>query len=92
MSRLAAAYLDKEYHSTHYNLFKDSITVPLKSVLPPGVTREHFDKAVQGYKEVVGESQVYQGDRLTEYIDPYVISMYELHVRHIIISYTNVKV
>jgi hypothetical protein len=92
MSHPAAAYLDKEYQSTHYNLFKDSITVPLKSVLPPGVTREDFDKAVQGYKEVVGEDQVYQGDGLTEYIDPCVISMYKLHVRHILTSYTNAKV
>jgi hypothetical protein len=70
----AAAYLDAEYQSTHYNLFKDSIIVPLKSVLPPGVTRDDFDKALRQYQSVVGDEQVYQGDGLTEYIDPY-----ELH-------------
>jgi hypothetical protein len=74
MSSPVAAYLDAEYQSTHYNLFKDSITVPLKSVLPPGVTRNDFDKALQQYRDVVGDDQVYQGDGLTEYIDPY-----ELH-------------
>jgi hypothetical protein len=31
------AYLDKEYQSTHYNLFKESITVSLKPILPPGL-------------------------------------------------------
>jgi hypothetical protein len=70
----AATYLDTEYQSTHYNLFKDSITVPLKSVLPPGVIRDGFDKAIRQYKDVVGDDQVYQGDELKEYIDPY-----ELH-------------
>jgi hypothetical protein len=32
------AYIDAKYQSTHYELFKDSITVPPKPVLPPGVT------------------------------------------------------
>jgi hypothetical protein len=67
-------YLDPEYQSTHYNLFKDSITVPLKSVLPPEVSRDAFVKAIGRYKAVVGDAQVYEGDALTEYIDPY-----ELH-------------
>jgi len=67
-------YIDPEYQSTHFNLFKDSITVPLNSVLPPGVSRDAFDKAVAKYKGVVGDAQVYSGDALTEYIDPY-----ELH-------------
>ena len=68
------AYVDVEYQSTHYNLFKDSITIPLKSVLPPGVTRDALDTAIKKYKNIVGDDQVYQGDGLTEYIDPY-----ELH-------------
>ena len=68
------AYIDKEYQSTHYSLFKDSITAPLNSVLPPGVTQDVFDSAIQKYRDVVGKEQVYQGDDLAEYIDPY-----ELH-------------
>jgi len=67
-------YIDREYQSTHFNLFKDSITVPLKPVLPPGVDQNAFNKAVAKYKGVVGDAQVYSGDALTEYIDPY-----ELH-------------
>lgn len=67
-------YIDPEYQSTHFNLFKDSITVPLKSVLPPGISQDGFDKAIARYKGVVGDAQVYSGDALTEYIDPY-----ELH-------------
>jgi hypothetical protein len=65
------AYLDNEYQSTHYNLFKESITVPLKPALPPGVTQHAFDNAVQKYKDAVGEDQVLLSQDLTEYIDPY---------------------
>lgn len=68
------AYVNEEYQSTHYNLFKDSITVPLQRVLPPGVTQYAFDAAILRYMAVVGVSQVLQGEALTEYIDPY-----ELH-------------
>ena len=68
------AYINEEYQSTHYNLFKDSITVPLKTVLPPGVTQAAFDAAITKYKAAVGGDQVYLVDNLAEYIDPY-----ELH-------------
>ncbi|KAJ4344464.1 uncharacterized protein N0V89_012206 [Didymosphaeria variabile] len=65
------AYVNAEYQSTHYNLFKDSITVPLKRVLPPGVTQYAFDAAIIQFMAVVGHEQVLLGDQLTEYIDPY---------------------
>jgi hypothetical protein len=65
------AYLDNEYQSTHYNLFKDSITVSLKPVLPPDLQQSTFDNAIKEYKTAVGEDQVLEGDDLTEYIDPY---------------------
>lgn len=65
------AYVDAEYQSTHYNLFKDSITAPLKRTLPPGVTQYAFDAAIVQFMAVVGHEQVFQGDALTEYIDPY---------------------
>ncbi|KAF2876664.1 4-cresol dehydrogenase [Massariosphaeria phaeospora] len=64
-------YTDLEYQSTHYNLFKDSITVPLEPVLPPDVTRYAFDTAIMQYMAIVGHEQVLQGDNLVEYIDPY---------------------
>lgn len=67
----SSTYLDNEYQNTHYNLFKDSITVALKSVLPPGVSQDTFNNAIQGYRAAVGSDQVLQGDDLTEYIDPY---------------------
>lgn len=65
------AYLNDEYQSTHFNLFKESITVPLEAVLPPGVEQSAFDDAIKRYKSAVGEDQVLQGEDLTEYIDPY---------------------
>ena len=65
------AYINAEYQSTHYNLFKDSITTPLKHVLPPGVTQYAFDAAILQYMAVVGHDHVLRGDALTEYIDPY---------------------
>lgn len=65
------AYANAEYQSTHYNLFKDSITAPLKPVLPPGVTRYAFDAAMMQYMAVVGHEQVLQGEALVEYVDPY---------------------
>jgi hypothetical protein len=65
------AYLDNEYQSTHYDLFKESITVPLKPVLPPGLQQNAFDDAIREYKAAVGHGQVLEGDDLTEYIDPY---------------------
>ncbi|KAF2031735.1 FAD-linked oxidase-like protein [Setomelanomma holmii] len=68
------AYLDKEYQSTHYNLFKESITAPLQQVLPPGIEQSVFEDAIRQFKTTVGDDQVLQGDDLAEYIDPY-----ELH-------------
>lgn len=65
------AYKDAEYQSVHYNLFKDSITVPLQRVLPPGLTQYAFEAAIMQYMAVVGHEQVLRGDALTEYIDPY---------------------
>jgi hypothetical protein len=65
------AYLDTEYQTTHYNLFKESITIPLKPVLPPEIRQEAFDEAIQKYRNAVGNDQVLLGDDLTEYIDPY---------------------
>ncbi|KAL6709794.1 hypothetical protein ACN47E_001223 [Coniothyrium glycines] len=65
------AYLNEEYQSTHSNLFKDSITVPLNTVLPPGIKQSDFDAAIARYRNVVGDDQVYLVDDLAEYIDPY---------------------
>ncbi|KAF9730741.1 hypothetical protein PMIN06_006371 [Paraphaeosphaeria minitans] len=65
------AYVNAEYQSTHCNLFKDSITTPLKSALPPGFTQYAFDAAIIQFMAVVGHQQVLQGDALIEYIDPY---------------------
>ncbi|EUC32826.1 vanillyl alcohol oxidase [Bipolaris zeicola 26-R-13] len=69
------AYTDPTYQSTHYNLFRDSITKPLPRVLPPGLSRSTFDVALARYRSVVGAEQVYDSEeKLVEYIDPY-----ELH-------------
>ncbi|EMD85080.1 hypothetical protein COCC4DRAFT_153816 [Bipolaris maydis ATCC 48331] len=69
------AYTDPTYQSTHYNLFRDSITKPITRVLPPGISRPTFDAALARYRSVVGDEQVYDSEeQLVEYIDPY-----ELH-------------
>lgn len=65
------AYLNEEYQSTHYNLFKESITSPLRQILPPGVTKDDFEAAIKKYQNAVGEDQVLQTEDLVEYIDPY---------------------
>ncbi|KAF2702919.1 vanillyl alcohol oxidase [Pleomassaria siparia CBS 279.74] len=65
------AYLNPEYQTVHAKLFKDSITAPLKAVLPPGITRYALDAALMQYMAIVGHEQVLQGDALEEYIDPY---------------------
>lgn len=73
----APAYKDPTYQSTHSTLFGDSVTTPIASVLPPGISRATFDAALVRYKDVVGVDQVYHGaEGLVEYIDPY-----ELHER-----------
>lgn len=68
---LTPAYRNAEYQAVHAGLFKDSITAPLKSVLPPGITRYAFDAALMQYMAIVGHDQVLQGNALEEYIDPY---------------------
>ncbi|KAF2177600.1 vanillyl alcohol oxidase [Zopfia rhizophila CBS 207.26] len=65
------AYANQEYQITHLRVFRQSITAPLKSVLPPGVDSSAFDNAVEEYKKVVGNDQVLTGNDLEEYIDPY---------------------
>jgi FAD/FMN-containing dehydrogenase len=65
------AYKDHEYQTTHLNIFKGSITQPLKSVLPPAVKQSDFQDAIDEYKDVVGADQVLTGEDLAEYIDPY---------------------
>lgn len=68
----AAVYADATYQSTHWTLFRDSVTTAVPCVLPPGLSQATFDTALQRYKAVVGVNQVYHGpDKLVEYIDPY---------------------
>ena len=65
------SYTDPTYQSTHATLFKDSITVPIPRVLPPGVSQYAFDAAILRYMAIVGVEHVLLGDALEEYIDPY---------------------
>jgi len=68
------AYKDPEYQSTHLQTFENSLTYPLRPVLPPNVKQSEFDIAIAEYKSAVGSTQVLTGEDLVEYIDPY-----ELH-------------
>lgn len=68
---LPARYKNTEDQEVHRKLFANSLTQPLKQILPPGLDRAQFDSAIAEFKEVVGADAVFTGDALIEYVDPY---------------------
>lgn len=64
-------YQDAQYQDVHINLFSKSIIRPLKPVLPPGVSQGEFDLAIKEWSDVVGSHNVFSGQDVQEYIDPY---------------------
>lgn len=66
-------YADAEYQTAHDQTFSQPVVKDIPAVLPPGVTREDFDKAVSQISEALGEDAVFKGEKLKEYIDPYEI-------------------
>ncbi|KAL4889332.1 hypothetical protein BDV59DRAFT_195747 [Aspergillus ambiguus] len=59
-----------EYEAAHQQTF-GSLKRSLKPVLPPGVSRANFEKAVQEFILTIGQSSVFIGDALAHYVDPY---------------------
>ncbi|KIW98341.1 uncharacterized protein Z519_00001 [Cladophialophora bantiana CBS 173.52] len=64
-------YNDPEYQLNHQNLFSQALLCPLKNVLPPGVDQAQFDRAIVEFEDAVGKDNVFRGEALEEYVDPY---------------------
>ncbi|KAH7242852.1 hypothetical protein B0J15DRAFT_404739 [Fusarium solani] len=63
-------YPFEEYEAAHQKIFV-APRVPIKRILPPGVSASDFSQAVAEFSNVVGGDQVFIGDGLAHYIDPY---------------------
>lgn len=66
-------YSDPDVQKAHTDLYLRSSDRPLYPVLPPGISKDVFDKAIQEFIDVVGDKNVYAGEALQDYIDPYEI-------------------
>lgn len=66
-------YEDPEVQQAHSDLYLNSPERPLYPVLPPGVSKDEFDKAVHGFVNELGSENVFAGEALYDYIDPYEI-------------------
>lgn len=69
----APRYADPQYQTAHDQTFSVPVVKDIPVVLPPGVTREDFDKALDQIVAALGEDAVFKGENLREYIDPYEI-------------------
>ena len=66
-------YEDPEVQKAHTDLYLNSSDRPLYPVLPPGVNQDEFDTAVNELVDVLGSNNVFAGEALQDYIDPYEI-------------------
>lgn len=66
-------YEDPEVQQAHSDLYLNSPERPLYPVLPPGVSKEELDKAVNEFVGVLGGENIFAGEALYDYIDPYEI-------------------
>ncbi|KAM5353475.1 hypothetical protein ACJ41O_000125 [Fusarium nematophilum] len=66
-------YPDPEYEEAHRKTFSTP-KVPIRSVLPPNVSQGAFSQAILEFCATVGKDQVFVGDGLSDYIDPYDLS------------------
>jgi hypothetical protein len=66
-------YEDAETQRAHTDLYLGSSERPLYPVLPPGLNQDQFDEAVREFVDVLGSKNVFAGEALQDYIDPYEI-------------------
>jgi FAD/FMN-containing dehydrogenase len=64
-------YQDPEYQKAHNNLFLGRSKQPLEHVLPPGVSQGDFDQAIKGLVQTLGKANVFTGEAIRDYVDPY---------------------
>ena len=67
-------YPEPDYEKAHLSTFASPKSPPIKPVLPPGVPQAEFDKALEDLISVVGVEQVFVGEALAHYVDPYDIN------------------
>ncbi|CAK7235012.1 hypothetical protein SCUCBS95973_009126 [Sporothrix curviconia] len=63
-------YPDQDYEDAHLMTFSTP-KVPIPTILPPGVTKEVFDQAILDFSEAIGSENVFVGEGLSHYVDPY---------------------
>lgn len=66
-------YADPIYQAAHDDTFSHPIIKEIPAVLPPGVSQEDFDTALDRIAVALGEHAVFRGEKLKEYVDPYEI-------------------
>ena len=72
---MSQSYQDAEYQNAHNDLYLGiSIDAPPK-VLPPGVSQETFDQAIDDFLSILGQDSVFTGEALRDYVDPYEITL-----------------
>lgn len=64
-------YGDREYQQEHENLYLSVSKLAPEIVLPPGVSKEAFGRAINDLVNALGEFGVFTGEALRDYIDPY---------------------
>ncbi len=66
-------YEDPEVQKAHTDLYLGSSERPLYPVLPLGMSTEDFDQVIHQFVEALGSKNVFAGEALQDYIDPYEI-------------------
>lgn len=66
-------YADPVYQNAHDTTFSTPVLKGIPATLPPGVSQEDFDKALDQIASTLGDHAVFRGEKLKEYVDPYEI-------------------
>lgn len=69
----APRYADPVYQTAHDETYNTPIVKGIPFVLPPGVSKAEFDKAIAELAAGLGQHAVFTGEALKEYVDPYEI-------------------
>lgn len=69
----APRYADPVYQTAHDETYNTPIVKGIPFVLPPGVSKAEFDKAIAELAAGLGQDAVFTGEALKEYVDPYEI-------------------
>lgn len=75
-------YADQVYQNAHDDTFSQPVVKDIPTILPPGVSQEDFNKALDQIASALGEHAVFRGEKLKEYVDPYEIPE-SVHERNI---------